>query len=100
MVVGVLRLDIRLYEIQSLKQKRSHVNRILARLRSRFPVSAAEVGCLDLLQRVILGLSMTAAEESHIAAVFYKVEEEIYSSGFAELLNSDVEYLHYGDEVH
>jgi len=99
MVVGVLRLDIRLYEIQSLKQKRSHVNRILARLRSRFPVSAAEVGCLDLLQRVVLGLSMTAAEESHVASIFNKVEEELYSSGFAELLNSEIEFLHYGEEI-
>jgi uncharacterized protein YlxP (DUF503 family) len=68
-------------------------------LRSRYPVSVAEVGCLDLLQRVMLGLSMTAADESLVASVFNKVEEEIYSSGFAELLNADVEFLHYGEEV-
>lgn len=99
MVVGVQRLDIRLYEIQSLKQKRSVVSRILNRLRSRYPVSVAEVGHQDLLQRSLLGLSMTAGEEAQLDSVFKKVEEEIYSSGFAELLNSNVEFLHYGEDV-
>jgi len=98
MVVGVLRLDIRLFAIQSLKQKRSLVNKILARLRSRYPVSVAEVGCQDLLQRAILGLSMTAGSETQLESVFHKVEAEIYRSGFAELLDSDVEYLHYGED--
>ena len=98
MIVGVQKLDIRLYEIQSLKQKRSQVSRILNRLRSRYPVSVAEVGCLDLLQRVILGLSMTAGSEAQLAAVFKQVEEEIYSSTSADLLNSEVEFLHYGEE--
>jgi uncharacterized protein YlxP (DUF503 family) len=98
MVVGVLRLDIRLYEIQSLKQKSSQVNKILARIRSRYPVSIAEVGCQDLLQRCIIGLSMTAGSESQLESVFNKVEADIYSAGFAELLDSDVEYLHYGED--
>jgi uncharacterized protein YlxP (DUF503 family) len=98
MVVGVLRLDIRLYEVQSLKQKRSQVNKILARVRSRYPVSIAEVGCQNLLQRSIIGLSMTAGSESQLESVFHKVEAELYSSGFAELLDTDVEYLHYGED--
>jgi len=98
MVVGVQRLDIRLYEIQSLKQKRSQVSRLLTRLRSRFPISIAEVGYQDLLQRAIIGLSMTAGSESQLESVFHKIEEEIYSSGSAELLNSDVEFLHYGED--
>lgn len=98
MVVGVQRLDIRLYEVQSLKQKRSLVNKILARLRSRYPLSVAEVGCQDLLQRTIIGISMTAGSESQLESVFNKVETELYSSGFAELLDSEVEFLHYGED--
>lgn len=99
MVVGVQRLDIRLYELQSLKQKRSAVKRILARLRSRYPVSVAEVAGQDLLQRTMLGLCMIAGSEAQLESVFHKVEKEIYSSGFAELLDSDVEILHYGDDI-
>jgi len=98
MVVGVLRVDLRLFEVQSLKQKRSVVSRILNRLRTRYPVSAAEVGCQDLLQRTVLGLSMTAGSEALIDSVFNKLEEDIYQAGIAELINSDLEYLHYGEE--
>lgn len=98
MVVGVLRIELRLFEVQSLKQKRSQVSRILNRVRSRYPVSAAEVGCLDLLQRSRLGLSMTAGSEAQIQSVFRKLEEDLYQSGQAELLASDVEYLHYGEK--
>ena len=98
MVVGVLRIDLRLFAVQSLKQKRSVISRILQRIRSRYPVSAAEVGCLDLLQRSLLGVSMTAGNEAQIASVFKKLEEDIYQAGMAELLDTDIEYLHYGEE--
>ena len=98
MIVGVLRVDLRLFEAQSLKQKRSLVSRILNRVRSRYPVSAAEVGCQDLLQRCMLGISMTAATEAQINSVFNKLEEDIYQSGIAEIIDSELEYLHYGEE--
>jgi hypothetical protein len=41
---------------------------------------------------------MTAGSESQLESVFHKVEAELYSSGFAELLDTDVEYLHYGED--
>jgi uncharacterized protein YlxP (DUF503 family) len=97
MVVGVLRIDLRLFGVQSLKQKRSLVSRILNRLRTRYPVSVAEVGCQDLLQRTILGLSMTAGSEAQINSVFNKLEEDIYQAGIAELVSSDLEYFKYGE---
>lgn len=99
MLVGVQRLDIRLYGTQSLKQKRSQVSRLVNRLRSRYPVSVAEVGHRELHQRVMLGISMTAGSKAQLDMVFRNIEEEIYSSGITELLNSDVEFLHYGEDV-
>jgi len=98
MVVGVLRVDLRLFGVQSLKQKRSQLSRILNRLRTNYPVSVAEVGCQDLLQRAVLGVSMAAGSEAQINSVFHKLEEDIYQAGIAELINSDLEYLHYGEE--
>ncbi len=100
MVVGVIRLDLRLFAAQSLKQKRSLVSKLLQRMRSRYPVSAAEVGHQDLLQRTSLGASMTAGSESQIRSVFQKLEEDIYQSGLAEVVDSEVEYLQYGEEFH
>ena len=98
MVVGVIRVDLRLFEVRSLKEKRSLVGRLLNRVRSKFPVSAAEVGYLDLLQRVLLGATMVADNESLIQSVFRNLEKDIYSSGIAEIIDTDIEYLHYGED--
>lgn len=99
MVVGVIRVDIRLFDSQSLKQKRSQVKRLLSRLRSRFPLSVAEVGHLDLLQRSILGATMVAGKESIIHSVFKNLEEELYSTGMVEIIDLDIEILHYGEKI-
>ena len=99
MVVGVLRIELRLHEIQSLKQKRSQLARILNRLRSRYPVSVAEVGWQDKLQRSLVGVSMTAGKESQLQSVFNKLEDDIERSGLAELIDTVVEFLHYGEEI-
>ena len=55
MTVGVFILDVRLFDCQSRKQKRSVIARLLNRIRSRYPVSVAEVGHLDLFQRGVVG---------------------------------------------
>jgi len=97
MIVGVMLLDLRLFDIHSLKQKRSLVSRLQNRIRSRFPVSVAEVGNLDLLQRTTLGLSMVSNKESIIQSVFRSLEEDIYHSGQVEIINLDSEYMNYGE---
>ena len=99
MIVGVARLDIRLFNVHSLKQKRSEISRLLSRLRSKFPLSLAEVGLLDLHQRALIGASMCAGNEKLINAVFKNMEKEIESSGLVEIIALDIEYLHYGDEI-
>ncbi|MCD6581196.1 MAG: DUF503 family protein [Desulfuromusa sp.] len=98
MVVGVIRIDLRLFDIHSLKQKRSQLSRLLSRLRSKFPLSVAEVGHLDLLQRTVLGASMTAGTEAIIQSVFKHLEDDLYSSGVVEIIELDIEYLHYGED--
>lgn len=98
MVVGVLRLDLMLEGVQSLKEKRSRVNKILARIRGAYPVSAAEVGYQDLWQRTIIGLCMVSGDEGLIHSLFQRLEDDLSCSGLLEVLNSDVELLHYGEE--
>ncbi|MEA3362496.1 MAG: DUF503 domain-containing protein [Thermodesulfobacteriota bacterium] len=99
MIVGVIRVDLRLFDIHSLKQKRSQIGRLLNRLRSKFPLSVAEVGHLDLLQRAVFAASMVAGNESIVQSVFKNLEDELYSSGLVEIIELDVEYLHYGEEI-
>lgn len=100
MIVGVIRFDLRLFGTASLKQKRSLVKRLLQRIRSSCPVSMAEVGHGELLQRCLLGGSMTSTSEALISSVFRSVEDIIASSGMVEIIDIEVEFNHYGDDFH
>lgn len=92
MVVGVLQVDLHLHGVHSLKEKRGVVRRLLARCRNRYPVSAAEVGHLDLWQRSLLGIAIVSNSESVISPILERLEDDL--SGHAEILASDLEFIH------
>lgn len=95
MVVGVLRLDLQLFSPQNLKEKRSLIKRLLGRCRERFPVSCAEVGAQDLWQRSELGFAVVEHDEAVLQTLFEKLEQEILRSGEVDVLERDLELLHY-----
>ena len=69
MYAGALELDVLLGDVHSLKQKRSVVRPVVAELRRRFEVAAAEAGHLDLHRRALLGVSVVAADAGHVVDV-------------------------------
>jgi uncharacterized protein YlxP (DUF503 family) len=95
MVVGVLRVELILHAPQSLKEKRSIVQKIVGRCRSRFPISAAETGLHDLWQRSEIGFCMVAGDEAAIHTVFLRIQDEIARIGLAEVGDLHQEYLHF-----
>ena len=60
MYVGALELDIVFGDVHSLKQKRSLVRPVIAELRRRFDVAAAEAGHTDLHRRALIGVAAVA----------------------------------------
>lgn len=58
MVVGTMRLELHLPASDSLKAKRSVLNRVKERVRSGFNASVAEVEYQDLWQRAALGIAI------------------------------------------
>jgi uncharacterized protein YlxP (DUF503 family) len=64
--VGALELDVLLGDVHSLKQKRSAVRPVIAELRRRFEVSAAEAGHLELHRRALIGVAAVAPDAQHI----------------------------------
>lgn len=95
MVIGVLQLDLRLHGPQSLKQKRSVVQKVLARCRNRFPASCAEVGHQDLWQRALLGFAVISTSEQVVSPILTRIEDEVLASGELDLVNADTEFIHY-----
>jgi uncharacterized protein len=95
MVVGVCQIDVLVHESGSLKDKRSVLKRVIARVHDTFPVAIAEVGGNDLWQRAQLGISAVGNEEAHVNAVLDKVVNFVDGLHLVELLDHRIELLHY-----
>jgi uncharacterized protein len=61
MIVGSCTIVLHLPGVRSLKEKRSIVKSILARLRNEFNVSTAEVDAQDAHGRAVLGVACVSA---------------------------------------
>ncbi|WP_232662499.1 DUF503 domain-containing protein [Pseudonocardia sp. TRM90224] len=88
MFVGSLELDILLGDVHSLKEKRSAVRPVVAELRRRFEVAAAEAGHLDLHRRALIGVSCVAADAGHVTAVLERCERHVAARPELELLSA------------
>lgn len=95
MVVGVLRLELRLPENASLKGKRSVLRTIKARVQNKFNVSIAECDAHDLWQRAVLGVSQVGSEQAHVDACLRAVVRFIDELQLVELGSEQLEFLHY-----
>jgi uncharacterized protein YlxP (DUF503 family) len=68
-VVGTLTVDLLLGDVHSLKEKRSLVRPIVADLRRRFEVAAAETGSMDLHRRAELAVAVVSSTHAHALEV-------------------------------
>lgn len=74
MVIGTLVFDLLLGDIHSLKQKRSTMRPIIADLRRRFEVAAAETGQLDLHRRSEIAVAVVCSTHAHAIEVLDECE--------------------------
>lgn len=86
MIVGSLNLDLLLGDVHSLKQKRGVVRPIVAELRRRFEVSAAETGHHDLHRRAEIGVGLVAPDAAHARSVLEACERMVAGRPEVELL--------------
>jgi len=93
MIVGVMRVRLVLREARSLKDKRSVVQGLKDRLRSRFNVSVAEVGLQDARQRAELGLAAVSNERRHVEGLLEQALRHIRGATGAELAEHDIEFF-------
>jgi uncharacterized protein len=87
-VVGTLTVDVLLGDIGSLKQKRGVLRPIIAELRRRFAVAAAETGGLDLHRRAELAVAVVASTHSHAVEVLDECERFVAGRPEVELLSA------------
>lgn len=70
---GVARIDLHLPDADSLKDKRSVVQRALTRLRDDLGCSAAEVGAQDRWRRAVLGVAVVASTHTGVERVLHRL---------------------------
>ncbi len=66
MIVGVMKAQLHLQGITSLKEKRSIVKSLLGRLKSRFNISIAEVDHQDKKTSAIVGIALISNDTRFI----------------------------------
>jgi len=89
MFVALLRLDLRLPDATSLKDKRSVIRSLSAGLR-RLNCAVAEVDHQDLRQRATLAVATVAGEGFHARRVLVSAEREAERTPGGELLDASI----------
>ena len=74
MVVGMMRWDLSLPGVTSLKDKRAIVRSLKDRIHHRFGVSVAETDCQDQRTRTQLAVAMVTTDCGHAEDVLNKVD--------------------------
>lgn len=98
MITGALRLDLLLGDVHSLKEKRSIVRPIVAELRRKHAVSAAEAGHLELHRRVLIGVAVVAADGAHVLEVLDACERLVLDHPEVQMLSAHRQLLDAEDD--
>jgi hypothetical protein len=96
--VGSLELDLLLGDVRSLKQKRSLVRPVVAELRRRYDVSAAEAGHQDLYRRALVGVAVVATDRARCVEVLDACERLVAARPELELLSARQRFMSSTDE--
>ena len=99
MFTGTLALDLLVGDVRSLKQKRSVVRPIVAELRKKYAVAAAEAGHLDLHRRALVGVAVVAADRGHCVEVLDACERLVAGRPEIELLSARQQLLRITDDI-
>ena len=92
-------LDLLLSDVRSLKQKRSLVRPLVAELRRKYDVSAAEAGHLDLHRRALVGVAVVAADRAHCVDVLDACERLAAARPEMDLLSTRRQVVKSTDEL-
>lgn len=93
MHVAALRLELRIRDARSLKDKRRVIKTLSSHLARTFNVSVAEVDHQDLWNRATLGVAVVAPQASQLDRILHSVERHMRERTDAELIGVSVSYL-------
>ncbi len=94
MNVGLATLRFRLYAVESIKEKRSIVKRLLADVQRRGPAFAAcEMGDQDSLRELTLCVAHLSNDSRFTESVLSKLQDDFERGNGYEIAESEIEIL-------
>jgi uncharacterized protein YlxP (DUF503 family) len=93
MVVGIIRLELRIPASNSLKAKRSVVKKIIERTRSRFNATVAEVDKQDVYSRAVIGCAVVGSDQRYVNGSVDKILDFVEGLAVADILSETVEII-------
>ncbi len=94
MVVGVLVITLHIGGMTSLKDKRSVIKSILAKIKVKFNASAAETGRQDEWNNCEMGFSCVSNEASHADSMLSSIIDFIEADPRVEITDVYSETIH------
>jgi uncharacterized protein YlxP (DUF503 family) len=92
LIVGTIRIELHIPGSTSLKAKRSVLNRIKERLKSRFNASVAEVDHQDLWQRAVLGVAIVGIEKKVLDGVISRIISGVETETRVEIIDLETRF--------
>ncbi|MCP4309447.1 MAG: DUF503 domain-containing protein [bacterium] len=93
MFVAALRLELRIRDAQSLKEKRHVVKSVSSHVARTFGVAVSEVDYQDLWNRSALGVAAVAPQASQLDRILHSVERHMRERHDIELIGVSVSHL-------
>lgn len=94
MVIGVATIELHIPMNGSLKGKRSVVKPLIARLRTEYNVSVAEVDEQDKLRTAVIGVACISSDKDYAHGLLTKVVESVERWRLdAELVDYQIELI-------
>lgn len=93
MYVAALRLELRIRDVHSLKEKRHVLKSVSSHVSRTFGVAVSEVDHQDLWNRATLGVAAVAPQVSQLDRILHSVERHMRERRDVELIGVAVSHL-------
>lgn len=93
MHAAALRVELRIPDAHSLKDKRGKLKPVIAELKKRFGVSVAEVDHQELWQRATLGVAVVAPQAGQLQRLAHSMERYFEQLDTVLFLRMTISYL-------
>jgi len=93
LITVICKIELILFEVNSLKEKRMIIKSIIGRVKAKFNISIAEVGAHDLWGRSDIGFACVSTQTKHANQMLDNIISFIERDGRAEIIKQELEYV-------